>query len=65
MGCLIESWRVGEEQLPVLSVRWMERAVVCRSEAGVGLGVPLNLPSGRALLGGRGSEMRELATFSL
>ena len=63
LGCLTWS-RVGE-LLPVLSVRWMERAVVWSSEAGVGLGVPRSLPSGRALLGGRGSEMRELATFSL
>ena len=64
MGCLTESGR-GGEQLPVLSVRWMERAVLCSSEAGVGLGVPRGRPSGLALLGGRGSEMRELATFSL
>ena len=63
MGVLTVS-TVGEE-LPVLSVRWMERAVVWSSEAGVGLGVPRGLPSGRALLGGRGREMRELATFSL
>ena len=56
MGCLTESGR-GGEQLPVLSVRWMERAVLCSSEAGVGLGVPLSLPSGRALLGGRPGSM--------
>ena len=49
----------------MLSVRCMERAVLCSSEAGVGLGVPLSLPSGLALLGGRGREIRELATFSL
>ena len=60
LGCL--TWSRMGELLPVLSVRWMDRAVVWSSEAGVGLGVPRTLPSGRALLGGRGSEMRELAT---
>ena len=65
LGCCLTSLsRLGEE-LPVLSLRWTERAVLCRREAGVGLGVPRSLPSGRALLGGRGREMRELATFSL
>ena len=64
LGCLTCS-RVGEELLPVLSVLCMERAVLCSRLAGVGLGVPLSRPSGLALLGGRGSEMRELATFSL
>ena len=42
-----------------------ERAVLCSREVGVGLGVPRSLGSGLALLGGRGREIRELATFSL
>ena len=43
----------------------MDNAVDWSREAGVGLGVPLCLtPSGLALLGGRGSDIRLLATFS-
>ena len=56
---------VGECEEPVLSDLASERAVDCRREVGVGLGVPLILGSGLALLGGRGREIRELATFSL
>ena len=50
----------------MLSDLAIERLVDGNSEAGVGLGVPRNLAvSGLALLGGRGSEIRELAIFSL
>ena len=64
--CLTRAgWSRLGEALPELSVLCMERAVLCRREAGVGLGVPLSLGSGLALLGGLGREIRELATFSL
>ena len=56
---------VGECEEPVLSDLARERAVDCRREVGVGLGVPRSLGSGLALLGGRGREIKELATFSL
>lgn len=56
---------VGECEEPVLSDLARERAVDCRREVGVGLGVPRSLGSGLALLGGRGKEIKELATFSL
>ena len=50
---------------PVLSDLWTDNAVDCKSDVGVGLGVPRNLGSGRALDGGLGRGIRELATFSL
>ena len=58
---------MGEELLrePVLSDRCIDNAVDCSSDVGVGLGVPRNLGSGRALEGGLGSGIREFATFSL
>jgi len=59
---------VGELALPVLlmlSVLCIDSAVDWSREGGVGLGVPLCLGSGRALLGGRGNDMMLLATFSL
>ena len=66
LGCLNRAgWSGVGESLPVLSVLCMERPVCCSREVGVGLGVPRSLGSGLALLGGRGREMRELATFSL
>ena len=56
---------MGECEEPVLSDLARDRAVDCRREVGVGLGVPRSLGSGLALLGGRGKEIKELATFSL
>jgi len=54
---------VGEELLrdpePVLSDRCIDKAVVCNSDVGVGLGVPLTLGSGLALEGGLGRGIRE------
>ena len=55
---------VGGVTLRVESERWMESAVDCSRDPGVGLGVPRCRGSGRARLGGRGRGIRELATFS-
>ena len=48
--------------LVTLSALCMESVVVWRRLVGVGLGVPRILGSGLALLGGRGSDIRELST---
>ena len=60
----METSGVGGVTLRVESDRWMESAVDCSSDPGVGLGVPRCRGSGRARLGGRGSGISELATFS-